>query len=338
MADRLNPEEENLLQSALQTAFAPVTVPKQSVVPEQSAVPATLPEPAPETSAPARAEHEPESTEEVWKAEYDAHVAEWRRQSAEQRDRAEQERARWEELRKHEREEAKTRSDSGWESIGGSTSASVMIESASTSTRAVTDAGETEARETEPSIADVRVLVTGEAEGVLGKETLEILPEASQPHSSPDTETSRHEKWEDIHSSESLTSSYPSISYPSGLPSPPGSHPAHSHAHHQSHHHAHAQHAHHTASDAGALISTAGAPPVTLTRALFDSSLPFNTRVLALLGSLAINVALPFVNGVMLGFGEIFAKEVLVGWFGFGRTRRDRPGAAQANVGLRSRT
>ncbi|TFY74610.1 hypothetical protein EWM64_g9403 [Hericium alpestre] len=44
---------------------------------------------------------------------------------------------------------------------------------------------------------------------------------------------------------------------------------------------------------------------------------------------------LPFVNGVMLGFGEIFAKNVVVGWFGFGK-RGSGTGAA-ANVGIGAR-
>ena len=57
--------------------------------------------------------------------------------------------------------------------------------------------------------------------------------------------------------------------------------------------------------------------PRTATVSVFDSSLSPKTRALALLSSVAINVLLPFVNGVMLGFGEIFAKNVLVRWIGF---------------------
>ena len=41
---------------------------------------------------------------------------------------------------------------------------------------------------------------------------------------------------------------------------------------------------------------------------------------------------LPFINGVMLGFGEIFAKEVVIGWFGW-----KTPGSTAANVGVRTR-
>jgi hypothetical protein len=46
-----------------------------------------------------------------------------------------------------------------------------------------------------------------------------------------------------------------------------------------------------------------------------------------LFSSLSINMFLPFVNGVMLGFGEIFAKTVIVGWLGWGPT-------VVTNVGL----
>ena len=61
--------------------------------------------------------------------------------------------------------------------------------------------------------------------------------------------------------------------------------------------------------------------------AVFDDTLPNRTRVWALITSLSVNMILPFVNGVMLGFGEIFAKTVVVGWFGWGP-------AVATNVGL----
>ena len=41
----------------------------------------------------------------MWKEEYEAHVAEWRRQSAEQRQKAEEKRAEWEAIREQERKE-----------------------------------------------------------------------------------------------------------------------------------------------------------------------------------------------------------------------------------------
>jgi hypothetical protein len=66
------------------------------------------------------------------------------------------------------------------------------------------------------------------------------------------------------------------------------------------------------------------------TLAIFDPSLPASARLTAFFSSLVIN--LPFVNGVMLGFGEIFAKNVVLKWLGW-----KQPGSVAANVGLRER-
>lgn len=62
-----------------------------------------------------------------------------------------------------------------------------------------------------------------------------------------------------------------------------------------------------------------------------DNRVAPRTRLSLVLSSLAINLLLPFINGVMLGFGEIFAKDVVVGWFGW-KTRR---GSTAAGLGLR---
>jgi len=72
--------------------------------------------------------------------------------------------------------------------------------------------------------------------------------------------------------------------------------------------------------------------------AIFDSSLSTKTRIIALLGSLTINLFLPFVNGVMMGFGEIFAENVLWKRFGWTKSRNsriDRGTGSVGNVGLR---
>ena len=74
--------------------------------------------------------------------------------------------------------------------------------------------------------------------------------------------------------------------------------------------------------------------------AIFDSSLSTRTRVVALLGSLTINLFLPFVNGVMMGFGEIFAENVLWKWLGWTKARNsriNRGNGSIGNVGLRGR-
>lgn len=120
-----------------------------------------------------------------------------------------------------------------------------------------------------------------------------------------------------------MASSYPSLNYPSDPHSPSSPqrqrllHREPLHDHHAHHHHH--PHRHHEPQK------------TTATAAIFDSQLSTKTRVLAVLSSLAINMLLPFVNGVMLGFGEIFAKTVVVGWLGW-----KVPGAGVANVGVRS--
>ncbi|PCH42291.1 hypothetical protein WOLCODRAFT_137826 [Wolfiporia cocos MD-104 SS10] len=338
MAEQLNAEEERLLQSALQTAFSPAPLPQESALPEEPAL-APEAEPAPVAPAPdpaAELAPENESAEELWKAEYDAHVEEWRRASAEQRERAEQERARWEEVRAREQalgiaKESLTddlgahlradqeRGESGWESVGGSGTGSIVLESVVS-----VDAGAQGAPAAEPSVADARDLVSGERQGRRTAEELEkILPGSSHAH----------EKWEDIpeqglSGSDSLASSYPSLSFPSSSPS--GVHPHQPPPHARSHAHP----------PSARQADRPPAPSTTL--AVFDTTLSPRTRVLALLSALAVNVALPFVNGVMLGFGEIFAKEVLVGWFGWGRRagagvsreRERTKGAGRREAGL----
>ncbi|KAJ3734223.1 hypothetical protein DFJ43DRAFT_1152430 [Lentinula guzmanii] len=72
--------------------------------------------------------------------------------------------------------------------------------------------------------------------------------------------------------------------------------------------------------------------PASATLSVFDASLSTTTRFRAFASALAINLLLPFVNGVMLGFGEIFAKNVILGWFGW---KTDVPGSTAASLGLR---
>ncbi|KAF9069218.1 hypothetical protein BDP27DRAFT_1447813 [Rhodocollybia butyracea] len=73
-------------------------------------------------------------------------------------------------------------------------------------------------------------------------------------------------------------------------------------------------------------------PPTSVTLSVFDSSLSTSTRVKAFASALAINLLLPFVNGVMLGFGEIFAKNIVLGWLGW---KPDVPGSTAASLGVR---
>ena len=126
-----------------------------------------------------------------------------------------------------------------------------------------------------------------------------------------------------------MTSSYPSMEFPSDPHSPVSTH-HHQHLQHAHEHHGHA--AHHEHEHGHHPHRASEHTKTTATAAIFNSGLSTKTRVLAVLSSLAINMLLPFVNGVMLGFGEIFAKEVVIGWFGW-----KKPGSTAANVGVRTR-
>lgn len=106
-------------------------------------------------------------------------------------------------------------------------------------------------------------------------------------------------EWRDIQSS--ITSSYPSLSFPGGGGAP-----------------------------SRALFAAAQqhtAPLATLSA--FDATLSTRTRLIAIASSVAINLFLPFINGVMLGFGEIFAKNVVMVWFGW-----KVPGSTETRLGL----
>lgn len=71
------------------------------------------------------------------------------------------------------------------------------------------------------------------------------------------------------------------------------------------------------AADVDAGKTPAYAPSGSLTLAAFSPGPMSWTRRLSLVtASLAINLGLPFLNGVMLGFGEIFARAVLAPWIG----------------------
>ncbi|KAK0469834.1 uncharacterized protein EV420DRAFT_69601 [Desarmillaria tabescens] len=113
----------------------------------------------------------------------------------------------------------------------------------------------------------------------------------------PPSQSEDSQKWEDVPSS--ITSSFPSMSFPE----------------------------HTENSSPTRQRSQDTKVPVSATLAVFDSSLSTRTRVKALFSSLAINFLLPFVNGVMLGFGEIFAKNIVLEWW--------RPGSSSTMTGIR---
>ncbi|KAJ7104221.1 hypothetical protein B0H15DRAFT_942221 [Mycena belliarum] len=234
-----------------------------------------------------------ESVDSTSQSEYESHVESWRAQSAEARQKAEKERARWEAIRAAEKQEAALRKAA----LPEATRDAVGGETSDHGWENVDGSTQEVPRPSSPSPADGRDLVTGEPQGhIVAKETAETAP-ISQ--SAPDT-GDESQKWEDV--SSPLTSSFPSMSFPdrTNTPSPPPPPPA-------------------------ALESA--------TLAIFDGSLSTRTRVTALFSSLAINLLLPFVNGVMLGFGEIFAKNIVLEYFGW-RPVAPPPGTVAASVGF----
>ncbi|KAH9814057.1 hypothetical protein DFH28DRAFT_1108318 [Melampsora americana] len=64
-------------------------------------------------------------------------------------------------------------------------------------------------------------------------------------------------------------------------------------------------------------------PSLTLSlfRHLFDDRLTWDRKIGCITATLAINLFLPFINGIMLGFGEIAARELVGKYMGWGPLR-----------------
>jgi len=103
----------------------------------------------------------------------------------------------------------------------------------------------------------------------------------------------------------SLASSYPDISFP---PSPSPNQHTSTYFNFTTTNPVHPTH--HDADQQGLTLTP------TLTALTSPPSTPLRTRLIALSTSLTINFLLPFINGIMLGFGEIFARN-LVSWLGW---------------------
>ncbi|KAI0033086.1 hypothetical protein K488DRAFT_48504 [Vararia minispora EC-137] len=315
------PAPDAVAQAALSDAFSVPSLPRE---PASSSSPVaasesdsafdTVSPPEPQTMKPdAEAEALGPEAFASWKAEYDAQLERWKAENAEQRARAEAERAKWEEIRRRERTAGappNTNASTGRSEPG--------IESWEKVLAARHAAGDS------PSPVDARNVVTGEKRGAPAPSvSAAALPQSqTDPGSSP--------RWEDVPSDPSeLTSSFPSLSFPetsqehskhaSGATSSPTAHTPH---HHHHHHHHDTNHRHHHPA------GTENAASATL--AVFDGTLSARTRLWALAGALSINLLLPFVNGVMLGVGEIFAKDVLMSWLGWNTPART------SGVGMRT--
>lgn len=296
----LEQSNEHILQSALETAFQSTDIAPKSAATAVPSAPVSL------SDAPAVTLEGPEGSEDVeedsWKGEYEAQVEEWRAQSAEARTKAERERARWEQIRKREAEERQAlgQEPENWDALGSHITSSFAAASEVLASSSASLAS--------TSLADSGHLVS-EQKG----------PSHASHHLKTDR-GSPSQKWEHIDSSP--TSSYPSMSFPeTSIPSSPS--PPHT-ALQQTIGRDKPQEQH------PAERKSTNVPPSTIP-SLLDSAIAPRTRMSLLLSSLAINLLLPFVNGVMLGFGEIFAKNVLVGWMGW----KSQSGRTAANVGVR---
>ncbi|KZS94253.1 hypothetical protein SISNIDRAFT_549430 [Sistotremastrum niveocremeum HHB9708] len=324
-------DADELLEKALANAFesAPSIPPPPTHAQTSSSAqsgsstesPTTAQQTAPEaassaasTSAGSASISSESGLDDSWREGYDSYVSQWRAESAIARKKAEENRAKWESVREQEAKQGKSRKDE-WEDLVASRSS----EQAPASKPAPAPAAA--AGTDSPSVADTRGLTSGETPGGHGKERLEEVippppgptepypadmneesPPASQ-HTRPADSLATSQQWDNVQLSGS--SSFPELSFPSRSRSP-------------SPHRA-----------AKAVPPPVVAPP-SATLTVFNSSLPKRTRLLAVASAVAINFCLPFLNGVMLGFGEIFAKQ-LVHWLGW-----KIPGGPATALGIRS--
>ncbi|TFK40296.1 hypothetical protein BDQ12DRAFT_680674 [Crucibulum laeve] len=311
MADQIN--DDNLLESVLDQAFSAPPSRRQSVRTEtlaefnssatdfshveEKAIFISEDVPPAEQSTTSSTGESSTPTDEWGSTSYEAQVNIWRAQSAEAREKAGKERARWEAIRAAEQEEAARRKAAGVVDPNESEWEAVGGKQSGSDTEFSTPV-----LEGSPSPADARDLVTGEHERQFPLPSTSSGPPTGLPRTFPQQDTiDSSQKWEDVHSS--VTSSFPSMSFPerTETPSPSQGQPV------------------------------PQPEPLSATLAIFDSSLSTRTRVTALVSSVAINLLLPFVNGVMLGFGEIFAKNFIMEWIGW---KSSGPGSVAGSTGI----
>lgn len=262
-----------------------------------SSVPPPIPAPTqPSTLVnPPNAGEDADGDDGAWKEEYDARLAEWRAQSAVARKKAEETRERFAAIRAQEEADAAA---AGRQPLPVSPQATL---------------GEPGQEHVSP--ADGRDLVTGEHQGHQHHPTSISSPAVSVSHPSD----AEHDRWEEV---PSVVSSFPSLPSGTSPPSRPQDTPARNEDPSSSGPNTKEGKEKEKTSAKGpepapTASQVARPQPPSVTPLVLDASLPAKTRALALISSLAINMFLPFVNGVMLGFGEIFARNVLAPWIGW---------------------
>ncbi|KAG9314854.1 hypothetical protein JVU11DRAFT_3951 [Chiua virens] len=290
-------DAHQLLQAALEHPFEPTEVPSST----SQAPPASTSVPPPEPTS-----SEAPSEGDTWQSAYSAHVSEWRAQSASVRTKAELARAKWEAIRTSEAAErqASGQPPESWDGLGDHITASAVA-----ATEVVTHS-------LAASVASLSSIEHVESRMGHEESVEHALQHGKLENGSPS------QRWE--HLSASPTSSYPSMSFPeASVPQSPShqpvslvptsaSLPAQTHLHRK-------------------IEQIPTHVPSSTLPSVMDNRIAPRTRLSLVLSSLAINLLLPFINGIMLGFGELFAKNVVVGWFGW----KSRPGNTAAGLGLR---
>ncbi|KIO34367.1 hypothetical protein M407DRAFT_16895 [Tulasnella calospora MUT 4182] len=294
-------KDDDLLRSSLDIAFTqPPSLPTSVDDFGSSSVPPPIPAPTQPSALanPPNAGGAEVGDDDSWKEEYDARLAEWRAQSAVARKKAEETRERYAAIRAREEADAAA---AGRQPLPVPPQATL---------------GEPGREHVSP--ADGRDLVTGEQQGHQHHPTSISSPAISVSHPSD----AEHGGWEDV---PSVVSSFPSLPSGTSPPSRPQDTPARTEDPFSSGPDTKKEKDHDKAPGKGPAASqpaptasqVARPQPPSVTPLILDASLPVKTRAFALISSLAINMFLPFVNGVMLGFGEIFARNVLAPWIGW---------------------
>ncbi|KAG9017987.1 hypothetical protein FRB90_012712 [Tulasnella sp. 427] len=291
-------KDDDLLTSSLNIAFTqPPSLPTSVDDFGSSSIPPPIPAPTQPSALadPPTAEAAGSGDDNSWKEEYDARVAEWRAQSAVARKKAEETRERYAAIRAQEEAE---NAAAGRQPLPAPNQATL---------------GEPGREHVSP--ADVRDLVSGEHQGHPHHPTTISSPAISVSHPSE----AEQDRWEDV---PSVVSSFPSLPSGTSPPSRPQDTPARTEEEDplssKEKDQGKASTKGPAASQPTLTASQIARPqPPSVTPLVLDSSLPAKTRAFALISSLAINMFLPFVNGVMLGFGEIFARNVLAPWIGW---------------------
>ncbi|KAI5116960.1 hypothetical protein M0805_001364 [Coniferiporia weirii] len=300
---------DDLLQSALSTAFTPVSIapepPSDAPIAPPNAAPAPAPEPAPSPPTSQEERNKWEEERRRWEEESAAIEQSWREQSAVERREAEERRARiaaervatgetWEKL---DQEQPPRGPPNPLFGISGSSS--------------LPEAGPSAAGE--PTGSSAHALEASQVSS-------HVFSHATTPE--------RVQPWEEVEGVLSMESSYPSLSFPEQSDSTSPDLPSRYRISTRATGDARAGSGRVPVSAAAAAAAAGAVAPPSATLSIFDSRLPARARALALISSLSINFLLPFVNGVMLGFGEIFARS-LASRFGW-----KVPGGAAAAVGI----